>query len=217
MGTSGRMSSLHKISIRPCCIPDCDTEVRPSNTFPICAEHMLRIWKLVSGEPSLGRDLLNQRSEAWNVPTTLTVEEQEIRRLAARAKQRELATTMGTLYALDTRDGLVKLGYTKRDLWQRLAEYPPTFRLIVSVPGTKADERDVHRSLRMFRAGVTGNEWYELAGEVIRQINLWISQANIITQQAASDLSVRGSFRAKMLPRFESLEQWNSAADPVSP
>ncbi len=210
--SSGPRKRMRKVG---CCIPDCVAEVYRSNLFPLCINHLLRIWKIVDGM---------ERPSPWALPEStiwatgdashvVTEEEVEARRLAARQRQREIATTPGTLYVLDTANDTVKIGWTKRGLWQRLDEYPPHFRLIVSVPGTRADERDVHRSLKMFRAAK--QEWYFVKPEVVRQINSWIALKNTIDAQTSTANKARygasnpeTDFTPYLLPKFVDLASW---------
>jgi hypothetical protein len=55
-------------------------------------------------------------------------------------------------------DDKVKVGWTS-NLEQRMKSYPPHSRLLVTYPGSRADERDLHRTLATSR--VAGREWYE--------------------------------------------------------
>lgn len=105
--------------------------------------------------------------------------------VAATYGRRMTDAPVGTLYALDTLNGLVKLGFTSRPLWQRVAQYPPMFTVIASTPGTKADERDLHRALKPARA--MGREWYYVSPEVVRTINAWITIANDAAAQRLAD------------------------------
>ena len=193
-----------------CCIPDCDTQVRRAQEFPLCVNHMVKIWELVEAK--------GRWSAAWGSLTDngLTPEEGDAQRYAAQVKQRSAATRQaaGHLYVLDTRDGLVKIGWSK-DGWKRMSQYPPTFRLIVMTAGTRADERDIHRSLR--NSKVTGREWYEVTPEVVRQINHLISMENTRRAQSHSrrlaeyNPSWSKAFHPgelKLLPKFTTLDEW---------
>lgn len=199
----------------PCVMPKCGSEVHRNNEFPLCINHLLLVWKHVDAGETVSE--WSKQNGNWleriNVSHIPTSEEVEARQLANRQRQREIATTPGHLYALDTGCETVKLGWTKRDLWQRLEEYPPHFRLIVTVPGTRADEQDVHRALKIFRAAK--HEWYFVEAEVARQINTWIALANTIEVQRAADSRRKygasnpgSSFAPNLLPAFTSLSEW---------
>lgn len=189
-----------------CVIPDCAHEVHRLNLFPLCMNHLLLVWKIVDNGNAVSP--WTKENGLWQTKVdyshVITEEEVEAKRLAARQKQREIATTPGTLYALDTGAGTIKIGWTGRPLAARLREYAPHTRLIVCVPGTLADERDVHRALKMFRSD--GNEWYRVEGEVVRQVNLWIALHNTAFAQG----KLHRDAPQRRLRRFESLDDWNS-------
>lgn len=218
-----RNASRTRLRKVECCLPDCTASVYRSNLFPLCIDHLLRVWRLVDDMPQPSPWAMPASMElipkAVDTAHVVTEEELEAKRLASRQRQREIATTNGTLYVLDTGNDTVKIGWTKRDLWQRLNEYPPHFRLIVSVPGTKADERDVHRSLKLFRAAA--QEWYFVKPEVVRQINTWIALANTINAQAATQNRINYgyanpdlTFEPTLLPMFTSLAEWRGNLRP---
>lgn len=207
-----------RVRTTDCVMPDCEREAHRGNRFPLCVNHLLLIWKHVESGETVS-DWQKDAHAGWPSANdaiaahVATADEVEARRLAARQKQREIATAPGTLYALDTREGNIKIGWTGRSLQERLGGYPPHFRVIISVPGTRADERDVHRSLKMFRSAK--REWYRPEGEVVRQINTWIALSNTIEVQRARDAqelyghaNPSHMFRPALLPRFESLETW---------
>lgn len=189
-----------------CVMPECAHEVHRRNLFPLCMNHLLLVWKVVNDGNAVSP--WTKENGMWltriDRSHVVTEEEVEARRLAARQRQREIATTPGTLYALDTGAGTIKIGWTGRPLIARLKEYAPHVRLIVSVPGTLADERDVHRSLRMFRAA--GNEWYRVEGEVIRQVNTWIALQNMTLAQSLPN----ANYTPRLLPKFTTLEEWGT-------
>lgn len=209
-----------RVRTNPCAIPGCPHSSYRINQFPLCTDHLLRVWKLVEGDFQLRLNEFRLPTEAPS--PVLTVAEQEARTLARRQKLREVAAARGFLYVLDSRDGLVKIGWTGRDLWARLNDYPPTFELIVAIRGTRADERDVHRGLKLSRR--KGREWYEPTPEVVRLINEWITIRNVAVAQRSGDTRSRaraiiksGSPRPEwvereaddqpvMLPRFVSLD-----------
>lgn len=212
-----------RVRTTECAIPNCTNTVRRANAYRLCINHLVGIWEFVGEEllPEVTRKSMYFEPRMGQPASdhVLTVEEQEARRLARRMGQIKSAKSNGTIYVLDTRDGdLVKIGWTSRPLGKRLAQYPPRYRVIITAPGTMADERDVHRSLK--HARVAGREWYRIEPEVVRQINTWVAQANIRRSQAASrssdetDPSWSKQFQNRsplvLLPRFESIEQWFS-------
>lgn len=64
----------------------------------------------------------------------------------------------GVVYYLLVGDR-IKIGWTGGPLSQRLRAYPPETTVLATEPGTRADERDMHRSCRKWL--VAGREWYE--------------------------------------------------------
>ena len=199
----------------PCLMPDCESEVHRSNRFPLCLNHLLLVWRHVDRGETIASWQKEEGSWTTGEPNkhVLTEDEIEAQRLAQRQRQREIATKPGTLYVLDAQNDVVKIGWTSRQLWQRLDQYPPHFRLIVSVPGTRADERDIHRSLKLSRS--SGREWYSVTPQLVRQINLWIALSNTISAQCSSDSREAHQranpdliFAPMLLPKFTTLAEW---------
>lgn len=60
-------------------------------------------------------------------------------------------------------DEKLKIGWTT-NLEQRIKAYPPHAVVAIEHPGTRADERDLHRSLKP--SLVAGREWYTKTPEV---------------------------------------------------
>jgi len=199
-----RAERRQRVRRRPCCIPDCQATVLRSAPFPLCTSHMVKVWELVEGRSDL--------------PTSAPTEVADAQRHAAAVKERKTTreANRGWLYVLDTRNGLVKIGWTK-DIDRRLSQYPPTFGLVIAIPGTRTEERDIHRSLA--NSKVSGREWYEVTSEVVRQINVMVAQENVLRARRHSramesynpQWSVAFAPPAlEMLPRFTSLEEWET-------
>jgi hypothetical protein len=64
-------------------------------------------------------------------------------------------------------DDKIKIGWTA-NLEKRLRSYPPHAEVVAEHPGTRADERDLHRSFKPSRAA--GREWYYPTPEVMAHI-----------------------------------------------
>lgn len=79
-----------------------------------------------------------------------------------RKASRKANVTHGDIYFVRL-GGLVKVGWT-RDLWGRLKSYGASAELLVSYPGSRDDETNLHRQLRPALA--KGREWYH-DGEII--------------------------------------------------
>lgn len=196
-----------RVRMTECVMPECTRLAHRNAKYPLCLAHLLGVWQHV--EASDDRPTGEWEGEPKPMPT-ITSEEAEARALAARERQRRAAAQVGTLYVLDAHDGMVKIGWTSRELTQRLDQYPPHFRLIVAVPGSRADERDVHRSLR--HALSKGREWYDPTSEVVRLINEWITKANALaivhSKALREQYPQHGPFDPRVLPPFTSLAEW---------
>lgn len=86
---------------------------------------------------------------------------------AAAAAETKPAT--GTIYALLSGYN-VKIGWTGRDLQDRLREYPPSTQLLVHFPGKRGDETRIKRQFAHLRTH--GNEWFPYAPLVTE----WVEQ-----------------------------------------
>jgi hypothetical protein len=155
----------------------------------VCDEHAIRIWEHVQrykGDPTF----LEAAVVAYE--QKLQTEEWADRRKSGlgnptRADREEAARTLfGEVPTFDNRapvdeDGrpefediyylrqgdLIKIGYSTR-LYDRLFAYGPTVEVLAHHPGTRADERDLHRSFRPFLAH--GREWYHQANVLMDHI-----------------------------------------------
>lgn len=76
-----------------------------------------------------------------------------------KAEQREWRADkeQGQIYFV-RQNGLIKAGWS-RDLEVRLRAYGPNAEILCHYPGSHADETNLHRNLKPFRA--KGREWYE--------------------------------------------------------
>lgn len=87
-----------------------------------------------------------------------------------RTDRQELRFSGPCVYAVRTKDGLVKIGWTS-DLGQRLGDYRLTARdvLAVRLGATPDDEAAIHK--RLSGHAVRGREWYNPQPEVLAVIN----------------------------------------------
>jgi len=79
---------------------------------------------------------------------------------------------MGTVYYLRS-GGYFKIGWTA-NLEQRMKGYPPDTTLLATQPGTKKDERAVHR--RYAHLISHGREWFPLAPEIADHIDRVVAE-----------------------------------------
>lgn len=119
----------------------------------VCWMHSLQIWERVQ---------TRHLESAGDAITTPPAEDLDAKRAAERRRQTQVGLTPGLIYALAL-DKKIKIGWTS-NLEQRMQSYPPHSRLLVWVEGTRADERDLHRSLR--QSLVAGREWYSRSPQV---------------------------------------------------
>lgn len=77
--------------------------------------------------------------------------------------------TEGTVYALLSGYN-VKIGWTGRDLAERLREYPPNSTVLVAYPGARGEEARLKRRFAHHRTH--GEEWFTVAP----QITEWVDQ-----------------------------------------
>lgn len=130
-----------------CAIPGC----RDGTTIKalVCTAHGVQIWAHVE---SVRSKTGFHVAEAVERHLTREERQAELNAQAVRATR-----AVGDIYFLAL-DDKVKVGWTS-NLEQRMKSYPPHSRLIVTYPGSRADERDLHRTLAASR--VAGREWYE--------------------------------------------------------
>ena len=87
---------------------------------------------------------------------------------------RSLLGGNAAVYAIRTRDGLVKIGYTTR-LWRRVNEVGG--EIIGFKPGTPADEKAIHQGLIEYRA--RGQEYYHPTPAVLAVVNAMRDEWNL--------------------------------------
>lgn len=87
-------------------------------------------------------------------------------------------------------DAKIKIGWTSNYI-QRMRAYPPHAEVLVRHHGTRADERDLHRSFKPSRAA--GREWYHPTPELMRHIErIKAEQIQVLMErQAAAEAEVR--------------------------
>lgn len=139
-----------------CAIPGC-----PDGTTIkalVCTAHGVQIWAHVE---SVRSKTGFHVAEAVERHLTREERQAELNAQAVRATR-----AVGDIYFLAL-DDKVKVGWTS-NLEQRMKSYPPHSRLIVTYPGSRADERDLHRTLATSR--VAGREWYERTPHIMATI-----------------------------------------------
>ena len=139
-----------------CPIPGCTD--RPLKGEMVCTPHAVQIWarvQAIKGDPLIQNAI------------TESVAEREARMEEDERRRREFGKTHGDIYYLRV-DEKIKIGWSS-NLPQRLMSYPPHMVLLCDHPGTRADERDLHRSFKPSRAA--GREWYHPTPELLAHID----------------------------------------------
>jgi hypothetical protein len=72
------------------------------------------------------------------------------------------------VYAIRTKDGLIKIGWTS-DLYNRVRGFGGTGSILAWMPGTLDDEQALHRGLATHVA--RGREYYNPTAEVLSEVN----------------------------------------------
>lgn len=124
--------------------------------LPMCYPHMAVVWAELVGF---------HRKRGKFAEAIADVNEMIAARQAredVQAKADHMARQDGDIYFIRLGE-LVKVGWT-RDLFQRVKSYGASAELLVSYPGTRDDETNLHRQLRPALA--KGREWYE-DGQII--------------------------------------------------
>lgn len=167
-----------------CAIPGC----RDGTTIKglVCTMHGVQIWAHIESV----RD-----KDGFHVAEAVKRQQDQMER-QAEENARALAATRaeGWIYFLAL-DDKIKVGWTA-NLDQRMKSYPPHSRLIVTYPASRADERDLHRTLRT--SLIAGREWYERTSHVmstIREVQLRNEQ------QYAAEVAEREAAREAANPR----------------
>ena len=122
-----------------CIVVGCDQSSWGAMPVLLCSEHALLVWRSVQNWDDRA---LRPKSDAL--------------RETQRAAEERLPES-GEIYFVYA-NGLIKVGWSSQ-AWKRLRTYGPDAEVLCLYPGSRADERDLHRTLTPYRAA--GREWYE--------------------------------------------------------
>lgn len=131
--------------------------------LPICYKHAAVVWQQLVAHHSKDAKFGEAVADVNEAMAAREDREERAERAAFMARED------GEIYFVRL-GGLVKVGWTRR-LWQRVKSYGASAELLVSYPGTRDDETNLHRQLRPALA--KGREWYE-DGPII---NAFIAEA----------------------------------------
>lgn len=148
------------------------SHMQRSGSLLLCEEHAREVARLVGYASVEGARHLAERRVITELET-LRAENARLRAPArsVSAPKRETPTD-GTIYYLRS-GGYFKIGWTS-DLEKRMKGYPPDTQLLATRPGTKADERAIHK--RFAHLLSHGREWFPLAGEIQDHIDAVIAE-----------------------------------------
>lgn len=162
----------------------------------LCKDHATRVAEAIGWKPSAVWDdeqraqLKAAKAEADSLRKQLSIEmddnhatRRELRELKAlppAERHRTERPEDGTIYALLSGYN-VKIGWTSRDLVDRLREYPPNSTVLVAYPGKRGEETKLKRKFAHLRTH--GAEWFPYAP----QITEWVDQ--MVTKHGPPDPS----------------------------
>lgn len=154
-----RVFGMPRAQMTACPVAECNQRMVVSDL--VCRNHEMEIWDRVRrrrGDPVIEQLILE------------SVAQQDQRRRDDELRQREVAKTQGWIYYLRL-DEKIKIGWTS-DLDQRMKAYPPHAIRLAVHRGSRADERDLHRTFTPFR--VAGREWYSQGNELMSHIQKYV-------------------------------------------
>lgn len=121
-----------------------------SGSWPVCIHHGLQIY----GDLCMVTD--EKREELAARPPMTAADRERFDQMQADQLSRR-RQQWGQIYYIRLND-VIKIGWTS-NLHGRLVDYNPGAVLLCHHAGTRADERDLHRSFKPLR--VHGREWYD--------------------------------------------------------
>lgn len=157
-----------------CPIPRCKDSITENGM--VCSRHGVQIWAHVETV----RDKSGFRDEVKRQRDRMERQAEENARAVAATRAH------GWIYFIEL-DEKIKVGWTS-DLEQRMRAYPPHAKFILKYPGSRADERDLHRTLKLSR--VAGREWYARTPQVLEYMR---NQQLILSRQYAEEAAARGA------------------------
>lgn len=140
-----------------CCWTDCLRTAHKD--LPLCWTHLTIAHGVVEkqGDPSFVTSYTYRPSEHKSEPVPEPVEP---------------APQVGVVYYLRV-GGYIKIGWTS-DLERRMRGYSPDSTLLAVHPGTRKDERAVHRKFAHLKTH--GREWFPLAPQITEHIDSVVAE-----------------------------------------
>lgn len=151
-----RAKSIPPSRVFVCAIRGCRTTVPNwgKKELVVCLEHATDIWQMVEDHddaPHIFEAVRQETARRDKVRAKRKVVEIEAER-----KRNRRPVAQGDVYYARV-GSLIKVGWTQ-NLYERIRSYGADAELLAHFPGTRDDEKYLHRNLRPSRA--KGNEWY---------------------------------------------------------
>jgi hypothetical protein len=121
--------------------------------------------------------------------------------------------------------GLLKVGYTTKDVRQRVAEQyptlkpgPPPYRIVLEEPAMRRDgtvftDRDVHRMLRINGVKNPEGEWFRCTVEQVKAAIIAVREGQLFEEQRSLDFTMRPEQEAaveKTMAYFQAYRRENN-------
>jgi hypothetical protein len=127
----------------------------------LCVAHALEVWREVN---------------AAQLATTGDLMPAVIPAAPEPEPRRPVPVTDGTIYYVKVGGSHIKIGWTS-DLTRRMTEYPPNTELLAAHPGTRAEERKMHKRFAVHRSH--GREWYPLVPVILDHIKRVVAEHGV--------------------------------------
>lgn len=140
------------------------------DTLLLCTRHIRKIAELAGYmKPENARQMrrIRDRRETENLRNEVRFLNERIDAILAPPARTPGTDTDGTIYFARS-GGYVKIGWTS-DLGKRMKAYPPDTTLLATMPGTRKDERALHRKFAHLLTH--GREWFPLAPQITEHID----------------------------------------------
>lgn len=152
--------------------PPCDRATNPFARIALCTDHRREVANSVGYGPRPPSDL---ERKVWEQEQQIngllhTIQDERAERAKPRAKRP--VRTDGVVYFLRV-GGHIKIGWTS-DLNKRMRGYHPDSTLLATKPGTRKDERSLHR--KFSHLTTHGREWFPLAPQILEEVDRTVAE-----------------------------------------
>lgn len=145
---------------KKCLWPQCpyQTVAGLGERLPLCYDHAYRVWHAIDADNKKLQAIIDRR----------VAREQEARQSSKSASP----ASEDVVYYLQI-GGHIKIGWTS-NLDQRMRSYPPNTILLAVHPGSRADEKALHKRFAVHRSH--GQEWYPLVPVLLDHIKRVVAE-----------------------------------------